>query len=418
MTDALSSLVGWSVLFTVGVACLGLVRPWLRRRGGAALLYASWWCVPVVLACALLPRPRMPPNVAQVVVPIQVAVVGVQAVGSAGPNTLATPLLAAWALGAALVAAGMGFGHWRFLRRVHRGPFGWRLPAGASAALVGCFPARVVLPLDFRLRYPAKQRRLVLAHERVHAQRFDNLWTLLACAALVLQWFNPLAWWALRRFRADQELACDAAVLRRYPTQRLAYALALSTTQGARALALVSPCSQHPLIERISMLNHPLTPLRRGLLAGLVLVAAAGSYAAQMEARADRLAPGHVRVLMDVSVQGQYFPPMVHMAPAGEVRDYPINGADGKAYLLSISAERRPKNMVTVSMRLKDQLAGAVIASPRMTIRDGGLSLARMEMRPHGGSATEPPLMRFDLTARSGDWTDEAASDGPPTLKR
>lgn len=403
MTDALSSLVGWSVLFTVAVACLALVRPWLRRRGGAALLYASWWCVPVVLACALLPRPRMPPNVAQVVVPMQAAVVGGQAVGSTGSNMLATALLAAWVLGAALVAAGMDVGHGRFLRRVHRGPFGWRVPAGASAALVGCFPARVVLPLDFRLRYTAMQRRLVLAHERVHAQRFDNFWTLWACALLVLQWFNPLAWWALRRFRSDQELACDAAVLRRYPTQRRAYALALTTTQGARALALVSPCSQHPLIERLSMLNHPLTPLRRGVLAGLVLAAAAGSYAAQMEARADKLAPGHVRVLIEVALKGRNLQPLVHMAPAGEVREYPINGADGKAYFLSVSAERRPKDMVWVGMGLKDSSTGEVIASPRLMVRDDGATKGSLEMRDKGAPTTATPSLRIELSAYSGE---------------
>ena len=29
---------------------------------------------------------------------------------------------------------------------------------------------------------------------------------------LALNWFNPVAWLAFRAFRADQELACDAAV--------------------------------------------------------------------------------------------------------------------------------------------------------------------------------------------------------------
>ena len=54
----------------------------------------------------------------------------------------------------------------------------------------------------------------VLAHERVHIRRIDNLWRVAAIVSACVHWFNPLTWIFLRCFFADMELACDAKVLR------------------------------------------------------------------------------------------------------------------------------------------------------------------------------------------------------------
>ena len=62
--------------------------------------------------------------------------------------------------------------------------------------------------------WTAQQRRMLLLHELAHVKRLDPILDFLAQAVMVLYWFNPLAWLALRRFRAERERACDDAVLR------------------------------------------------------------------------------------------------------------------------------------------------------------------------------------------------------------
>jgi len=128
---------------------------------------------------------------------------------------------------------------------------------------------------------------LILAHEVAHARRGDGWWCLLARVLAALFWFHPLAWWALAALRHDQELACDAAVLREHGERRRSYANAMLKTQSA-TFALPVGCTwspSHPLTERIAMLKMPLpSPQRRnaGMATGILLVfVVAGSvYAA------------------------------------------------------------------------------------------------------------------------------------------
>ncbi len=408
----LGMLFDFSAAVTGALLLLLLCRPWLRRRGGAVLLYASWTCVLVAPLAALPPAPRLPTPVAQVLAPMQVAmaerVTGVAKPSHAGSGLL----LGVWTAGVLACWLSMAAAHLSFLRGLRRsGPL-FRLGAGASAALVGCWPARVALPADFRQRYSWQERRLVLAHERVHAERGDNFWTLLAWLVLSLQWFNPLAWWALRRFRLDQELACDAAVLSRFPEQRASYVKALLKAQAMRTSALVSPCSRHPLIERISMLNQTPLRLRRSLVLGMALCVAAGGYAARSEPRAEVIPKGFVRVLMDIQVQGQVFSPQVHLAPAGEEREYPIRGGDGQNYLLKVSANPEAESrMIMVNVQLRNQKDGSIVNSPRMKITDGGIG--RMVMQGKDGKH----LMSADFIARSSSWEAAQAESEKLMLK-
>ncbi len=56
-------------------------------------------------------------------------------------------------------------------------------------------------------------RRNVLLHELAHVERCDAAIFGLARLACALHWFNPLAWWALRRVVREAELAADDRVL-------------------------------------------------------------------------------------------------------------------------------------------------------------------------------------------------------------
>jgi hypothetical protein len=75
------------------------------------------------------------------------------------------------------------------------------------------FGKSVIVPADFEHRYDAQEQRLAVAHELTHHDRHDVPVNFAALAVLSLHWWNPVAHFAHRAFRLDQEAACDAIVL-------------------------------------------------------------------------------------------------------------------------------------------------------------------------------------------------------------
>ncbi|MBI3418032.1 MAG: hypothetical protein HY043_22310 [Verrucomicrobia bacterium] len=71
----------------------------------------------------------------------------------------------------------------------------------------------VALPPDFAARFNATQQSAMLVHELVHLAAHDPAWNLAADLAVAAWWWNPLAWWARREFRAACEAAADEASL-------------------------------------------------------------------------------------------------------------------------------------------------------------------------------------------------------------
>ena len=146
-------------------------------------------------------------------------------------------LLAAWAAGTAVMLLSLLLGVLRMrgeearARRVLDGPpaellerlraeAGVRRPVtllrgGASAmpATWGVLRPRILLPAGAE-RWPADRLRAVLLHELAHVRRGDRAVLLAVEAACALYWFNPLAWAAAARLRAESEHACDDQVLR------------------------------------------------------------------------------------------------------------------------------------------------------------------------------------------------------------
>ncbi|MBB5034458.1 penicillin-binding transpeptidase domain-containing protein [Prosthecobacter vanneervenii] len=86
-------------------------------------------------------------------------------------------------------------------------------PADSVPMVWGVFRPRLLLPQGFE-SWPHEKQRGVLLHELAHLKRGDPLALWLAQWVKALHWFNPLAWLTLRQLRADQERACDDAVMR------------------------------------------------------------------------------------------------------------------------------------------------------------------------------------------------------------
>ncbi len=79
-------------------------------------------------------------------------------------------------------------------------------------ATVGVFRPVILIPKHADT-WPLDRRRTVLLHELVHVARLDWATRTMARVARAAYWFNPLAWWAVRRLDLEQELACDEEVL-------------------------------------------------------------------------------------------------------------------------------------------------------------------------------------------------------------
>jgi len=141
----------------------------------------------------------------------------------------------------------------------------------------------IVVPKTFAQALTPTQQRLALTHELAHIARRD-LWS--ALAALIfraINWPNPLVHLAAKRFRIDQEAACDATVLMLTKSEPQAYAhtllacakshtksLSLTSSRPVPALGLTLT---HPLKDRIMFLNRNATPLSRlGLMASAALI--------------------------------------------------------------------------------------------------------------------------------------------------
>ncbi len=282
----------WVMVFTLGLALVLALRRPVRAVFGARLAYALWWLVPGVLLARLLPAPEAG-GWSGVLPEAALPVIAVAAVPQAWDGAWLSWLGALWAVGAALAVLMLWRQQRRFERRLGRlrplGDGSWLSEQPeAGPALVGLWRPKLVLPADFAARFSAAERALVLAHEAVHRRRGDHALNAFAALLRALFWFHPLAHLAIGRFRIDQELACDAAVMAAHPGTGRVYAEAMLKTQLTDP-GLPVGChwqSGHALKERILMLKRVQpSRVRRGigslLMAGLVMGAGTTVWAAQ-----------------------------------------------------------------------------------------------------------------------------------------
>lgn len=81
--------------------------------------------------------------------------------------------------------------------------------------ILGVIRPGIYLPSDM----DEVQTDNVIAHERAHLSRLDQVWKPLGYCLLAVYWFNPLCWLAYVLFCRDMELACDEKVIRDMDTE-------------------------------------------------------------------------------------------------------------------------------------------------------------------------------------------------------
>jgi beta-lactamase regulating signal transducer with metallopeptidase domain len=277
---------------------LVLRRP-VRALFGARAAYGLWIIAPLAAIAVLLPartvqvpaplRPTVEsasdrPVVASAVPAPMVAVDTVKQ--GLRPYRPRDALIVLWALVALLALGVQAERQRRFLKslgrlREDKGLFHAEHP-GVGPAVIGALSPRLVLPADFTLRFTPEEQTLILAHERNHLSTGDAQINALTTAIQCLFWFNPLVHLGANRLRVDQEIACDAAVLTRFPVARRAYGEAMLKTQlapHAPPLGCHWPASANThLKERFVMLKDHRQGARRRLAgAASVAVLALGS---------------------------------------------------------------------------------------------------------------------------------------------
>lgn len=278
-SEVLTGLIEATLASSLAIVFVLLVRVPLRRLFGARSVRAVWLLAVLAPLATLLPAPdAAAPPPAVTFVAGQGEVVGATQPAAVVDTVLpwTALLLAAWAAGLLTSAVLVWRRQSAFLRSLGTltplasGVWQAASPHG-TPALVGVLAPRIVVPQDFDRRYDARERELVLAHERAHRAVGDTVVNAIATVARCVFWFNPLVHVAAGLLRFDQELACDAAVMEQHPQARRRYAEALLKTQAGPLLPI--GCQWRAgaaLVHRVRVLAAPV-PRRTARLTGAAL---------------------------------------------------------------------------------------------------------------------------------------------------
>lgn len=92
---------------------------------------------------------------------------------------------------------------------MYRAPYVYATDHIDTPVLLGFLSPKIYLPVGLG----DKEAAYVIAHERMHRKRGDHFVKLLGFLAVVLHWFNPLAWVFFYMLCKDMEMSCDEKVL-------------------------------------------------------------------------------------------------------------------------------------------------------------------------------------------------------------
>jgi TonB family protein len=376
-SDSWLLLMETTLASSLAVLLVLVLRSPVRHAFGSGAAYGLWAIVPLTLLAVMLPaaiEPTLP--VLGIAAPLLDGGASSPGMPKDARETLAW-LPWAWGSGALAMLLALVWQQRRFLAGLgplRRRPDGYHqsLATRGLPAVVGLWP-RIVLPGDFEQRYSESERQLVLAHEREHLRRGDLPACVLAVALRSLFWFNPLVHLAARRFRQDQELACDTGVLRRFPDLRRTYASAMLKTQLADQ-PLPFGChwsGSHPIKERLAMLTRPSPSLPRrlaGLLAVALLAVGAATFAwASQPGRPAEVPPGMLLLEVGFEVDGEKAHDMRAVVAPGVLHEERFEHA-GQAWHTRWTVTPLADGTFDLSAVLERD--GETVAEPRLIFRD------------------------------------------------
>lgn len=440
-SDILARMIETSIAVSLLIALILLVRKPVARRLGPEAAYLLWLAPALRLVLPDLPAPPLlPAPAAEGGVTFSFAGAGAGSVAPAVASLeLAPVILALWASGAIAFLVLLCVRQRRFFTRVIRGAIApsERLSADATVAaekaglhrpvhiriaadeigplVCGLMRPVVILPSTFESAYAPEERRLALAHEFAHLKRADLAFAVVAILFRALQWPNPLAHVAFSRFRADQEAACDAAVLRSnrdLPDIAHAYGAAmLRSAANAAAAPAASLAMSHHLKERLMLMKLGTRGSARrarilGATLALVGLAASAGYS-QAEERKDERVVVKTSAVSIIKVDGgesiEYAGvkngKKVEILKEDGVKTVRVYGGDGK---LLVEKVYKPGEAAP---------AGAIVIRDK----DGKTRTLDPDAPPGAPAAPMPPTPpgagQSDCEARGGVFTENESAD-------
>lgn len=268
-------LIQQQVALSVTLALVLLTEKCLTEKLGAKLAYLLWLFVPVILVANNLPNTMLP----VVSESFTRYIVKVNPVNNVPSFDL---LFTVWVAGAAIIFTFVAFHYVRLFASISptssfqiANKKAYASSVATTPMLFGFAAPRILLPTGFERQFTALQQSMILEHEYVHYQHRDHLWNLLALTIALAFWFNPLVWMALRSFRINQELACDAEVLKnKTKTEKVLYATALvqCAEHSLRNIMLYPTFGdKSTMIKRINLIKQPVTKSKTLGVAALLI---------------------------------------------------------------------------------------------------------------------------------------------------
>ncbi|MCH8619607.1 M56 family metallopeptidase [Undibacterium sp. TS12] len=414
VNDILDLLLGLAIISSAVLMLVLCLRLPLRHYFGANLAYQSWILLPLVLLAGIVAAVLPHKTVQQAALQLpaeQVATGAATALGLA-PVIWPYAMLAIWLAGLLACLLWFALQQTWFMRslgklQAHENIYLAEY-AHAGPAVAGLWRTKIIMPADFFERYDATEQELILRHEQIHQHRRDvsmnTLFALLQC----LFWFNPLVHLAARCFRLDQELACDALVIRHHPAARRDYAQAMLKTQlNLQTSSLACHWqSHHPLKERIMHLSHNYPSRARRFSAYVMLACAATVSTYSAWANAPQLAApqatttagqhelaGSFAVSTTIKIEGKTFSPKV-VARSGDQAVVRITEAGAQwDFLMTVTAQQDAKSDDLALLEKIRKNSGKPVAADA--------ALLSMVISKNGAVLAQPRLLvGLDQTAR------------------
>ena len=82
-----------------------------------------------------------------------------------------------------------------------------------SPCTLGIIKPKIYIPKYVLSIKDNNQLSHIFLHELMHYKRKDLIYNFLGIIALLIHWFNPLVWFAIKKMKLYREYACDACVL-------------------------------------------------------------------------------------------------------------------------------------------------------------------------------------------------------------
>lgn len=394
MNEMLALLWRQTLVISLTLLVIFTLRALLRRFADPRLSYACWLLLLVVPLASLLPLPSpTQPGSINLISKLDAPLL-TQAEFTNDQSYWPEAIFWLWFAG---LLTHLIYGVWQYqrlrnslgqlaLQTTSQPAFFTTTKTDLGPMLIGVFPARIVMPADFFERYTQIQQALILAHEGSHLKHLDPYWNWLFYGLRCIFWFQPLFILAQTAFSFDQELACDARVMRDYGQHKRDYAEAMLTTLlNNQSTALICHWStHHPLKERIMHLKQSRTTFANFLAASLLAISGSSmSYLAW--ANADMTTPPTItvtdaanslryKITSKIEIDGASYSPQIKTY-AGSTSQVEITTANDK-WRISIQADAPeladPEKFASFSAAEKQKLSADKAAHLKMHIYKNG----------------------------------------------